>query len=686
MKPTRNGALVEGNLTGEAVEMSIDASAMQHIMAVLTDLYSKPLQAVLREYSTNAIDSHIEAGNPDPIEVLLPTALSPFLKIRDNGVGLSADEIEAMYSKYGASTKRGTNEQTGMLGLGSKSALTYAEQFTIVGRKDGEKISVAVSRNAQGGGTMTVVNRMETSEPNGVEIVIPAQRDDAKNVQEAADNLFQYWPEGTVLVNGEAPRRFSGLQVTDNIFLVEDADNSYSSRRRRYSYYYDDDDDALSHVCVMGNVPYPMKLPKHTLPWGVKMVAFVPIGAVNFTPSREALHYTPHTNAAIVKIVSDYKTGVNSAIQREINKAPDHASALKVVADWQKYLQTATTFTYKKDELPSAYTEVDPHSTKTPKPNRTLRVTDMPNSYGRLSGYSGQDKISASEWPGTLWVEDFIPGDVSADHKRKLLQWCEENNVEGITQACLLHDKVKRNKFLDETHIVSYPETIRPIVLPKAVSTSKWSGEVHIKGSYRVWTESNADGATYRGDQVTGDKIRRDKPIMWIQGRKYGGKGEARQLQAVYDEFTLVVLPANRVTKFLRDVPEAMTVKEAIDTKRDKWEKKLTQDQRLALAIHDAGAQDALKQLDPAKIHDPDLTEAIRLANVKVTKLVEQRSVFGSHAKTATPWTNPLDKYPLATESRDRYYRSGYVLVGKEHHEHMYIYINCVYANEKGNA
>ena len=39
--------------------MSIDQSALSHIMNVLTDLYADPELAVIREYSSNALDSHI---------------------------------------------------------------------------------------------------------------------------------------------------------------------------------------------------------------------------------------------------------------------------------------------------------------------------------------------------------------------------------------------------------------------------------------------------------------------------------------------------------------------------------------------------------------------------------------------------------------------------------------------------
>jgi hypothetical protein len=178
-------------------------------------------------------------------------------------------------------------------------------------------------------------------------------------------------------------------------------------------------------------------------------------------------------------------------------------------------------------------------------------------------------------------------------------------------------------------------------------------------------------------------KIDQKATVVWMAGRKYSGRQEAQQLASLYDKFYLVVLQQNRIDKFLRDFPKAMTVGEAVEAKREAWEKALTNDQRLALTIYDAQATDALKGLDPQKIHDPDLTEAIRLANVKVSKLIQQRSVFGAWSKTKVEWTNPLDKYPLIVDRVGYTARSRLVQVQKSH---LYLYINCVYANEKGSS
>ena len=102
----------------------IKQSGISHIFNVLRNqLYSDKVLAVIREYSTNAVDAHIEVGKKDtPIKVTLPNPLSLDFKVRDFGRGLTEREIGEIYAMYGESTKRGTNEQIGQLGLGCKSA------------------------------------------------------------------------------------------------------------------------------------------------------------------------------------------------------------------------------------------------------------------------------------------------------------------------------------------------------------------------------------------------------------------------------------------------------------------------------------------------------------------------------------------------------------------------------------
>src|SRR5271167_2884058 len=95
----------QSNIDGNKIAMRFDEDSLVHLMSLLTNAYTDPELAVVREYSTNARDSHIEAGQTRAIEVETPSALKPVLIIRDFGIGLSEQDIEEVYSLYGASTK-----------------------------------------------------------------------------------------------------------------------------------------------------------------------------------------------------------------------------------------------------------------------------------------------------------------------------------------------------------------------------------------------------------------------------------------------------------------------------------------------------------------------------------------------------------------------------------------------------
>jgi HSP90 family molecular chaperone len=104
----------------EEEEMGISGAAKAIVIKHLISAYGLPETACLREYTSNARDSHIEAGVTRPVEVTTPSALAQSLTVRDYGVGLSRQELK-MFGQFGESSKRDTNDQIGGFGIGSKS-------------------------------------------------------------------------------------------------------------------------------------------------------------------------------------------------------------------------------------------------------------------------------------------------------------------------------------------------------------------------------------------------------------------------------------------------------------------------------------------------------------------------------------------------------------------------------------
>ncbi len=178
--------------TGE-FQISLDHSA--HIMRILrSQLYSDKILAILREYSANAWDANREVGKQDvPIKVVLPTSLDPTLYIRDYGPGISHEDMFTVYAQYGVSTKRASNGQVGMLGIGSKSGFAYTDSFTVTTWQDGTQRIYAALLNNDEKGTLNLLDESESEEPNGTMIQIPVRPTDIPNFVQKAEKLFYHF-------------------------------------------------------------------------------------------------------------------------------------------------------------------------------------------------------------------------------------------------------------------------------------------------------------------------------------------------------------------------------------------------------------------------------------------------------------------------------------------------------------
>ena len=139
-KQTESHILEEGT-TQETVKMSLDLDSAQVLMQMLSkNLYSDSIGSTIRECASNALDSHRRAGCDKPIIVSFKRnnqANTYEFAVEDFGIGLDADDVRNIISKYGKSTKRNSNTELGMMGLGFKAPLAYSSSFYFVARKNG---------------------------------------------------------------------------------------------------------------------------------------------------------------------------------------------------------------------------------------------------------------------------------------------------------------------------------------------------------------------------------------------------------------------------------------------------------------------------------------------------------------------------------------------------------------------
>lgn len=640
MKPNATPRSVVSTLQGEKVGMSIDESALAHIMSVLTDLYSDPEMAVIREYSTNAYDAHVEAGVTRPIEITLPSNLSPYLVIQDFGTGLDIEDIRNIYSRYGTSTKRDTNDLVGTLGLGCKSALTYTDQFTLSGVKNGVCTQVSVSRDEDGSGSMTIVAEYETDEPSGVTITIPVKR--WNSFTEKAGYFFQFWGEGTVLVNGEEPKRIEGIALDDDILAVRP--------------------NVLGHhVLVMGNVPYPVDLP-----FNFKVVARVPIGAVQFTPSRESLQMTSLTKQTIEEIVKRVEEGQQTAIEKIVAEASNKIEALRAALEAESLFRYKGTLKYRKREIPAEF-RVDPLSN-----DGEIKTMTLVNA-GRRRYYSNQETRSSfpiNIVPKTIFITGYNQKNFTTYFRQKLNAWWREvkqEYSEMTVEHFLLVETLPNSEWIDPTQVRTWEE----VKATKLAQAKRQDGRP--AGAYRAYA-----GGSYVTLQA--DEIDTTNPIFYFVGSYDSNTMLVREENP---NATFVELSSNRVAKFMRTFPTAKNVTEAAKEMAQTWADSLTEEECLALHLHDEGryTRSLLNELDEARIDDPDLQMVIDLSRQDVSKtLLEQRKKYWYlYELPEFTYDNPVEKYPLL----DAYMECGHYWNTEKQcsaREHLYTYLNAAFA------
>ena len=292
-----------------AVSFGIKQDGLAHIFNVLRNqLYSDKILAVLREYSCNAVDAHTEAGHNRPIEVTLPSRLSLELKIRDYGTGLSETDIQEIYAFYGESTKRKSNSLIGQLGLGSKSAFAYGDNFVINSFYNGIKTTYNAYIDPSQIGQIAKLASASTNEANGVEIVIPVKPADCETFVNTARGLFHHFKVKPI-VRGAADFNYetrNPIYSGSDWRLLKADRNSYGRQA----------------LAIMGNIAYrvsadALKLDENNADEAVierllsncDIELDVAIGDCDIAASREGLQYTDRTIENIKKrilVIRDY--------------------------------------------------------------------------------------------------------------------------------------------------------------------------------------------------------------------------------------------------------------------------------------------------------------------------------------------------------------------------------------------
>lgn len=303
-KQKESNVLTEG-VSQSSIGMSLDLDSAQVLMQMLSkNLYSDSIGSTIRECASNALDSHRRAGVDKPIIVSFKRndANNYEFSVEDFGIGLDAEDVENIISKYGKSTKRDSNTELGMMGLGFKAPLAYCSSFYFVCRKNGVERKYMMYEG-EDNNTIDLLYQVNTDMGNGVKVIIPVKYYDKYDFVSKTKEQLAY---------------FESVYFD---FMDEDIKNDFVIFRGEHFQFSELATDSKMHICL-DNVYYPMDFEK----LGISDALYFPI-ALKFsltdalfpTPNRESLRYTQEAKQIILnklKLVADYFVGkYNDAVE-----------------------------------------------------------------------------------------------------------------------------------------------------------------------------------------------------------------------------------------------------------------------------------------------------------------------------------------------------------------------------------
>ena len=354
--------VIETHSAGVQSASGFTIAQTSKMFKILSDsLYSDKVMAAIRELSTNAYDSHVSAGNKNPFKVILPTSANPSFTVRDYGTGLSQEDMESLYTTYGASNKNDSNDFVGCLGLGSKSPFAYTKSFTTSSYYNGTKYTYIAAIDDSGVPTLNLFNSTETDEPNGLEISFAVKQYDFDEFSKKAIRIFHYFKMKPIIEGGVVSSLKDHAYSNKNIIISGEGWRvcRLSNDNNHYPSTYHHIDSGI--VAIMGNIAYPVTTsqligeqkadqPDHIAKWNRTFgkadidswKSFITeilsqnlyleldfnIGQLEMDVSREGLQYTKDVIKALRQKTQDIYVEMRDEFSKKISAAKTRIEAI----------------------------------------------------------------------------------------------------------------------------------------------------------------------------------------------------------------------------------------------------------------------------------------------------------------------------------------------------------------------
>lgn len=438
------------------------------IIEILRDkLYSNKRKIVVQEYMCNARDAHREVDNEaTPVTVKLPNVGCPTFEVRDFGPGITPERMATVFVRYGASTKRADDDQTGGYGIGAKSAWSYCDQFGIVTYVDGTERHYSAflddGESERGRvGKVALLHECDTKEPNGTKIVVPIKVEDFQAFINYAKETAEFW---------EVRPTFTGVADGEIIF----PEHKYLEEGKNWKLIKGSWRNSNTSFVIVDGIQYPVQMNElegldsisNNILERDKVHIYFNTGEVSISANREALYYNEKTKNAIASRLKEMTASLSEKIGKTVKKCKTwveakntwcelcHASTVAYSMgkfEWRtgKFVDNTDIYanswgewrnihiqrwTYTNNEVTGSKRE----RLSFPLKNDIIVVNDaekFPSKPRLLTLFKGRD-VNNPEFNGIITISSVKRGIHDSDMedkelKKKLKTWTKQENLNG---------------------------------------------------------------------------------------------------------------------------------------------------------------------------------------------------------------------------------------------------------------
>ena len=295
----------------QSTSCSIDAEDMRYIASLLRNNYSDTILATMREIIANAID--VSGGKK--VDVQLPTKIEPNFIVRDYGTGLSEEDMMGLYTKYGKSTKRGSNNAIGGFGIGRFAPLSYTESFVVISINGDSKTSYSIRVDENDD---TVVSRLcsesNSGEANGIYVQVPIENQHIENFNLKFKNFSRYLRDNLNVKNNSFD--YIEPEISCDVFDFFEDSSDYYYRTSQHA-------ECNNPHILMGGIMYPVNRDDYKN-FVKGLVYKADIGEFKLHHSREALEY----NNSTVEKLKKASDRIAAALQKRLKAQFDSCDCL----------------------------------------------------------------------------------------------------------------------------------------------------------------------------------------------------------------------------------------------------------------------------------------------------------------------------------------------------------------------